>query len=67
MVKKYMCVGEKYIDQYPLGFCGETKTLTDWVDTFFGKKGLAYFEGASDGEVIEYIKQIAGKRLEVFK
>lgn len=63
--KIYVCVGEKCDRGFRTGFCGDEHTLEEWVDVLFGEKGKAYFAGAPDNEIIDYIMRITGKRLEI--
>ncbi len=64
---KYTCVGENWRRDYPIGDCGDTKTLISWVKQLFSDdvdnvlKRLEYFK---EKEVCEFIYLRTGKRLE---
>ena len=32
--KLYKCVGENFKDGVPIGYCGDTKTLGEWIELF---------------------------------
>lgn len=69
MKKLYLCRGENFVNGIQIGFCGQVKTLDNWIIAIFGdsEKIKNFFKDDTDKEIIEYIKKNAGKRLEVFR
>nr|WP_297765679.1 hypothetical protein [uncultured Butyrivibrio sp.] len=64
---KYICTGENWRRDYPIGDCGDTKTLISWVEKFFPDKidtVLKRLEYAAEKSVCEYIYLNTGKRIE---
>lgn len=61
-MKLYYCCGEKYNDRIRQGLCGGFGEIQDFIQWLFGNVGN-YFEGWKDREIIDYIKNNAGKRL----
>lgn len=66
-MKKYICCGENFNRNAKIGFCGDIHTLPKWIDILFGEKATGYFDNWPDKEIIKYIKENAGKRLEILK
>ena len=64
--KLYICKGENYTERFRIGFCGDIKTLNEWLECLFGNK-KSWFEGDTHQEIIDYIYKYCGKRLERFK
>ena len=62
--KLYICVGENFKDRVPMGYCGETKTLGEWIDLFIKKEKQDETEKFTDNYAIEMIYLGAGKHLE---
>ena len=65
--KPYLCVGENFKDNAPIGDCGDTRTLMEWLKRFSGKdeEYLNWFfdESYTNKDVVEYIYRAWGKRL----
>ena len=62
--KLYKCVGENFKDRVPVGYCGETKTLGEWIELFIKKEKQAETKNFTDNYAIEMIYFSAGKHLE---
>ena len=62
--KLYKCVGENCKDRVPMGYCGETKTLGEWVELCIKKEKQYETKKFTDNYVIEMIYFGAGKHLE---
>ena len=64
----YLCIGENFGFDVPMGDCGETKTLQKWLEHLYPNKSPQfleeYFHGEPDSEIIKYIFENKGKRLE---
>ena len=63
---KYLCIGENYRSDVPIGDCGDVHTLGEWIDKFFpspSEKQLGFFSNAKENDIIEYIYQHKEKRL----
>lgn len=69
--KRYLCVGENYRENVPIGDCGKIKTLLGWLEHLYPtttpKILKDYFEGDSNNVVINYILDNRGKRLKEVK
>lgn len=64
-IKTYLAVGYNFInDNISCEYVGETRTLKEWIKLLYGDKGLEYFDGWTDKEVLNYIRQNAGYHLE---
>ncbi len=62
----YLCVGENWRQDYPIGDCGDTKTLIAWVKHFFTDEAdivLKKLEYATEKTVCDYIYVRTGKRI----
>ena len=64
----YLCIGEKFKDNAPIGDCGITKTLMQWL-VYLSRKDEdflnQYFDDCySNKDIVEYIYESWGKRLE---
>lgn len=68
---KYLCVGENYREDVPIGDCGETKTLMGWLEHLYPNTNPSllkdYFEGNPNNVVVNYIFGNRGKRLKKVK
>jgi len=65
---RYMCVGENFIDNVKIGYCGDVHSLQDWLIILFpGKNAIEYFAGDQAQTIIDYIYRYKGKRLEKIK
>ncbi len=67
---KYICVGENFRNYYPIGDCGDTKTLISWLQHLFPDtidNVLRRLEYATEKNVCEFIYSDTGKRLERVK
>lgn len=64
---RYLCIGENFVDDVPIGDCGKTKTLIGWLEHLYPntnrKTLIDYFEGDPDNVVLAYIFDNRGKRL----
>lgn len=65
--KLYLCVGENYKDRVSMGYCGEIKTLGEWIDLCILKEKQAETKQFCDNYVISMIYIGAGKHLEPVK
>lgn len=64
-IKRYFAVGYNFInDNISCGYVGDTRTLQEWIKLFWGDKGIEYFDGWTDKEVLSYIRQNTGYHLE---
>lgn len=61
--KRFICVGESPREDIQQGLCGDTHTLQEWIRVLYGEIGVAYFDGAPNKKIIEYILKNGGKRL----
>ncbi len=66
--RKYMCVGENFRDNAPIGDCGRTKTLMQWL-VYLSHKSEEYLseyfdDSYTNADVVKYIYSSWGKRLE---
>lgn len=62
--KLYKCVGENFKDRVPIGYCGDTKTLGDWIELCIKKEKQAETKNFTDNYATEMIYICAGKHLE---
>lgn len=64
----YFCIGENYLRTIPIGICGETHKLIDYMMMCFPGYGERYirkgFENYSEKYVLDYIYNSIGKRLQ---
>ena len=65
--KLYKCVGENFKDGVPIGYCGDTKTLGEWIELCINEKKQAETKNYTDEYAIEMIYIGAGKHLEQVK
>lgn len=64
----YRCVGENFIDNVKIGYCGDVHSLQDWLIILFpGKNAKDYFAGDQAQTIIDYVYRYKGKRLEKIK
>lgn len=68
--KQYICVGENFKDNAPIGDCGDVRTLMGWLTHLYSRYGHdeEYFrwffnESYSNKDIVEYIYKSVGKRL----
>lgn len=65
--KKYMCIGENFKGDIPIGYCGDVMPLIDFLmicyPSYTEEYVKGYFEGSSEKSVLEYILINGGKRL----
>ena len=64
----YMCVGENFRDNVPIGDCGDTRTLMEWLLRFYPDKDEAginefFDESYTNADICEYVHGSVGKRL----
>ena len=69
--KAYMCVGESFKHNAPIGDCGDVKTLMEWL-VHLSHKDEEYLERFFDEsytnkDVVDYILRSWGKRLQEVK
>ena len=66
--QKYICVGENYRDNAPIGDCGDVKSLMEWLKhlSHRSEEELEVFFDASytNKDVVAYIYRSWGKRLQ---
>lgn len=62
--KLYKCVGENFKDGVPIGYCGDTKTLGEWIELCINEKKQAEIKNYTDEYVIDMIYISGGKHLE---
>lgn len=65
--KLYQCVGENSKDRVPMGYCGEIKTLGEWIELCIRKEKQAETKQFCDNYVISKIYIDGGKHLEPVK
>lgn len=65
--ERYLCIGENFKDNVPIGDCGDTKTLMQWLVYLFRKDEdflNQYFDDSYlNTDIVEYIYSSCGKRL----
>lgn len=64
----YMCVGESFKHNAPIGDCGDVKTLIQWLEHLYPTKDREYLErffdnSYSNKDVCDYLYGSVGKRL----
>lgn len=63
----YMCIGENFKDNAPIGDCGATKTLMEWLKHLSHKDeeelNRFFDKSYTNKDVADYIYQGWGKRL----
>ena len=66
--RRYMCVGENFKDNAPIGDCGEIKTLMEWLIHLShrdeGELKTFFDRSYTNKDVIDYIFRSWGKRLQ---
>lgn len=65
--KLYMCVGENFKDNAPIGDCGDIKSLMGWL-IHLSKKDEEYLntffdDSYTNKDVVDYVYRSWGKRL----
>ena len=68
--KLYICTGYSFSrnNEHLLGVVGDVHPLDEWLRIAFpGKDAVAYFDGYEDKEIIEYLHENMGIRLEKLK
>lgn len=69
--KLYMCIGENFRHNAPIGDCGEIKSLIEWLKHLSHKEEdeLSRFfdESYTNKDIAEYIYGSYGKRLQEIK
>jgi hypothetical protein len=64
----YLCIGENFGFDVPIGDCGKAKTLQKWLEHLYPNKSpeflKEYFHDEPDSEIVKYIFENKGKRLE---
>lgn len=62
-----MCVGENFKNNAPIGYCGETKTLMEWLKVLSGKDeeylNRFFDRSYTNKDVADYILSSWGKKL----
>lgn len=61
---KYICDGENFKQGIEVGYCGDTKTLKEWIDEFYNDKKREEMYHYCNDYIIEMIYFTFGKRLE---
>ena len=64
--KRFICIGENFIDDVKMGYCGKIHTLDEWLEILFPDKydfAKSYFESYALKGILEYILFSKGKRL----
>lgn len=70
--KRYMCTGENFKDNAPIGDCGDVRTLIDWLLHLYPGKDEEYLRRFFDisytnKDITDYLYRSVGKRLEAVK
>ena len=65
--ERYLCVGENFKDNAPIGDCGVTKTLMQWL-VYLSRKDEDFLNQYFDDsylnkDIVDYIYSSWGKRL----
>ena len=65
--ERYLCIGENFRDNAPIGDCGDTKTLMQWL-VYLSRKDEDFLNQYFDDsylniDIVEYIYNSWGKRL----
>lgn len=61
---KYTCYGENFKECVPVGYCGDTKTLKEWIDEFYDEQKREDMYSYCNDYIIEMIYFAFGKALE---
>lgn len=64
--KTYICIGENFKDNAPIGDVGDAKSLIEWLKQFSRKSEdelNEFFADYTNAEVVAYILRSWGKRL----
>lgn len=63
----YMCVGENFRDNAPIGDCGDTKSLMGWLQHLSHRDedelNIFFDSSYTNKDVVDYIYRSWGKRL----
>lgn len=66
--QKYMCVGENFKDNAPIGDCGDIKTLMEWCKHLSHRDEdelkVFFDDSYTNKDVVDYIYRSWGKRLQ---
>lgn len=66
--KTYMCVGEEFKNAVPLGYCGEVKSLIEFVMLYYPGYDEDYirnrFKDETEKYVLEHVYVYGGKKLQ---
>lgn len=66
--KRYLARGYNFSPGWKTSaYVGEVRTLPEWINLFWGQKGLDFFKGDTDKNIVEYIREHTGYRLEIPK
>ncbi len=60
---KYTCVGENFKECVDVGYCGDTKTLKEWIDEFYNMQKREKIYNCCNDYIIEMIYFTFGKVL----
>ena len=65
--ERYLCIGENFRDNAPIGDCGDVKTLMQWL-VYLSRKDEDFLNQYFDDsylnkDIVEYIYSSWGKRL----
>ena len=65
--ERYLCIGENFKDNAPIGDCGDTKTLMQWL-VYLSRKDEDFLNQYFDDsylnkDIVEYIYSSWGKKL----
>ena len=60
---RYTCYGENYKESVKLGYCGDTKTLKEWIDTFYTEQKREEMYNRCNDYIIEMLYFGFGKAL----
>ena len=66
--KEYLCVGEDYKNTVPLGYCGEVKSLIDFIMLYYPGYDQddirKRFKDETEKYMLEHVYVYGGKRLQ---
>lgn len=66
--QKYICTGEQFKSNFPIGDCGDTRTLIEWCCYLFRRDEdemrIFFDDSYTNKDVVDYIYRSGGKRLE---
>ena len=63
--KRFICMGANSKNGYSLSRVGETHTLSEWLEILYPNRGAkAFFEGDNEKDILAYLYENTGKRLE---